>query len=423
MARPTLVLAGDGPAHNAEEHWLRPVLATWPGCARRPTPERLTLEGLLARLEATPSDTRVGERIYLIVGEPSRTGGTLSRVLDRLLGQTAPVVLISEQPRRVLRGADSRGLVVLPPDVGAAHLAWVLHALLARQPAMRSLAEDLRVVSLSGSGLAGEMNRLQDEMQLAAAIQRELLPTELPCVDGLDFGVLFRPAGYLSGDLYDLRETAPGVVSFCVADAMGHGVPAAMLTLLIAQHLARTACLMGSCDAPSPGQVLAGLNRAMADSNGEKARFATAVIGHIDRATGCVVLASAGHPPALRCSGAVREKLPDTGGPLLGVIPDAAYEDHELTLAPGETLLFYTDGFEMVFPESDSSLNLNKPTDAYLKHLPRIFGEAALHGEPLAEAAMRLARTMDHQAGSLHQVDDVTVLAVGRRAAAASHAA
>src|SRR5688572_9036270 len=72
------------------------------------------------------------------------------------------------------------------------------------------------------------MHRLDEELRLAARIQQDFLPKMLPQVGPVHFHTLFRPAGYVSGDLYDVTRLDERHVGFYIADAVGHGVPAAL---------------------------------------------------------------------------------------------------------------------------------------------------------------------------------------------------
>ena len=77
------------------------------------------------------------------------------------------------------------------------------------------------------------MTRLDEELRLAAKLQQDFLPKQLPQVGPIHFHSLFRPAGYVSGDLYDVMRLDEKRVGFFPVDAVGHGMPAALLTMFI----------------------------------------------------------------------------------------------------------------------------------------------------------------------------------------------
>src|SRR5947207_11229487 len=81
------------------------------------------------------------------------------------------------------------------------------------------------------------MHRLDEELRLAARVQQDFLPKSLPSVGDVRFQYLFRPAGHVSGDLYDVMRLDETHVGFYMADAVGHGMPAALLTMFLKQAL------------------------------------------------------------------------------------------------------------------------------------------------------------------------------------------
>jgi len=187
-----------------------------------------------------------------------------------------------------------------------------------------------------------EKERLEEEMRLARAIQERLLPRYLPVVSGLDIAVCARPNRVVAGDYHDLVALPGGGLVVAVADVAGKGAPAA---LLMANVQAAVRLLAPDLVGPDPRGVLAAttarLNRVIAD-NTAPGIFVTFVWGVWDgrRLTYC----NAGHPPprVVRARGGV-EGL-DCGGPLLGVVPDAAYEAAWVPLEHGDSVVLYSDG-------------------------------------------------------------------------------
>ena len=193
------------------------------------------------------------------------------------------------------------------------------------------------------AAIAIDNARLYDEQRnVAATLQASLRPPQLPSIEGVDIAAEYRPGGIrgeVGGDFYDvfpLRESSWLAV---VGDVCGKGVPAAAV-MALARYTIRTAALTRS----HPHTILATLNEALLRS--ELDRFCTACVVRIDetqdgplKITVCV----AGHPPPvlIRKDGA---SFLDVRGTLLGVFEDPDFEDLRLELAPGETLLLYTDG-------------------------------------------------------------------------------
>jgi sigma-B regulation protein RsbU (phosphoserine phosphatase) len=147
-------------------------------------------------------------------------------------------------------------------------------------------------------------------------------------------------------------------------------------------------------------------------------RFATAVYGIVDTVSGLVRIANGGHPQPMRITPDRVAKV-EAGGPLLGVFREAEFEEETFTLEPGETLLLYSDGFETAFPDADAVLQGQGvlPSNRYIEQLLSIGRKLRKTGDTVVEALVKLEQRLDEAHGSLHQVDDVTALAVERAAA------
>jgi sigma-B regulation protein RsbU (phosphoserine phosphatase) len=175
------------------------------------------------------------------------------------------------------------------------------------------------------------------ELEEALVVQRSLLPHALPVVPGIELAVHWQPARGVSGDAFDIALVDDDRLAISVADVSGKGLPAALLVSSV-QATIRT---LGS--ASDPAAVCDHLNRSLAGQIPE-GRFVTLVLATLDPHTRRVVYCNAGHnqPIHVRRDGtAVRL---DRGGPVLGVLSDAGYEDGRLRLEPGDRLVFFTDG-------------------------------------------------------------------------------
>ncbi|MFI9245040.1 PP2C family protein-serine/threonine phosphatase [Streptomyces sp. NPDC053086] len=187
--------------------------------------------------------------------------------------------------------------------------------------------------------------RLQDAL---AVLQQSLLPDTLPRVPGVQTAAYYHTASpdRLGGDFYDVFPIDGTRFAFFLGDVCGKGPQAAAVTSLT-RYTLRAAAVHDS----DPVSALTTLNRvlhARYAGSGDP-RYCTAVFGTLeaDPATGQVAvhLASGGHPPALvmRADGTAAY-LPTPGGLLVGILPDARFTTAATTLAPGDTLLLYTDG-------------------------------------------------------------------------------
>ncbi|MEV6960270.1 SpoIIE family protein phosphatase [Streptomyces sp. NPDC051207] len=199
-----------------------------------------------------------------------------------------------------------------------------------------------------------ERERLQ---RLATTLQRTLLPPALADVPGLEVAAHYHIASVdeVGGDFYDLFPLAAGTWGLFLGDVCGKGAAAAAITSL-ARYTLRAAAVYD----PDPAGVLRNLNTVLNhEYHGTDPRFCTVLFGVLtpdDQGGFRVTLASGGHQPALlmRADGSA-DYLPTPGGQLIGVLPDVEIATITVHLAPGDTLLLYTDGLtEARTDESDS---------------------------------------------------------------------
>ncbi|MFJ9080151.1 PP2C family protein-serine/threonine phosphatase [Streptomyces sp. NPDC102278] len=186
--------------------------------------------------------------------------------------------------------------------------------------------------------------RLQDAL---AVLQASLLPDTLPAIPGVETAAHYRTASpdRLGGDFYDVFPIDGRRFAFFLGDVCGKGPQAAAVTSLT-RYTLRTAALHD----PDPVSALSTLNTALHERySGGDPRYCTAIFGILDAdpVTGhaAIQLAAGGHPPALvlRADGTA-DFLPTPGGLLIGILPGAHFTTATTTLAPGDTLLLYTDG-------------------------------------------------------------------------------
>lgn len=270
------------------------------------------------------------------------------------------------------------------------------------QREMDALRSELTLLRRRDETLNFYLNRIDEELRLAARLQQDFLPKELPEVGPVRFHTLFRPAGYVSGDLYDVMRLDERRVGFYMADAVGHGVPAALLTMFIKQALVTKEIAPGGYRLLPPGESLARLNTILVDQNLAHATFATALYGVIDTDTLEVTLARAGHPAPMIIragrDGAIEPLEPEGG--LLGVFPGELYGAVTTPLAPGDRLFLYTDGIELAFGGEAIDVERWRRELHDRRHLSS------------AQLLAEFARHFDAQSGSLAPKDDVTAIIV-----------
>lgn len=185
--------------------------------------------------------------------------------------------------------------------------------------------------------------RIQSDLERAQQIQRALLPASAPTMHRFAIDALYRPSHLVGGDLYDVKRVDRDRVIVYIADAAGHGISAAMLSVLFKNRVRMADERTG--EPLSPATVLQAANRALLPECRSQGLFLTLAYAVLDTRTRELIFASAGHPPALLLragSGAV-ERVERTG-PALGLERRAAYDERTIRMNAGDRLLLYTDG-------------------------------------------------------------------------------
>lgn len=184
---------------------------------------------------------------------------------------------------------------------------------------------------------ARERERIAQELQVARLIQQTLLPREVPSIAGWGIAPYYEPAREVGGDFYDFIELGGDRLGLVIADVTDKGVPAA-LVMAMARSILRAAA--GRLD--SPGAVLERVNEVLCPDIPPN-MFVTCFYAILDLASGQLRFANAGHDlPYWRHAGGVSD-LHARGMPL-GLMPGMRYEEHAITLGPGDQVLFYSDG-------------------------------------------------------------------------------
>jgi serine phosphatase RsbU (regulator of sigma subunit) len=181
---------------------------------------------------------------------------------------------------------------------------------------------------------------LQRDLALAHEVQRGFLPSAAPRIPEYDFFEFYEPANQLGGDYYDYIELPGGRLAVVVADVSGKGISA---SLLMAKLSAETRYCLAS--EPEPHQAVGRLNRAFCDSGWED-RFVTMVLAVLDPRRHELTVVNAGHlPPLLRRGPGAVEAIGEAASCLpLGVDREIDYVQCVVPLAPGESIVLYTDG-------------------------------------------------------------------------------
>jgi len=408
VGHPTLNFVSSANLANPEARWLGSVLGAWP--ARVPICRQERLDDLVARVEKRATEWLAPDEIVLAVLGPSEPASRVDLLVETMVEHQTPGVILLQEPRD-WRLTQRHGVIFERWDADPRVVAGMLYALGERQQAVRLLSREVMLAQRCQGGIRSEIDRLHEELHLAATIQRDFTSSPLPQLDGLAISVLFRPVNFVSGDVYNVRTLPDGRAAFLIADAVGHGVPAALLTMVLSSSLAIGVAEQAIAGVQSPAEVLSKLNRRLCDLCLGSGRFATAAYGVIDPRTREVTIAGAGHPlPVVVARDTFREI--ETAGPLLGVFEDADFDQCTFSLDDDETLLVYTDGLEASFSGPGS---FSEKRASWLRKL----GTAREAENPTGGMVQELLGLLDAQAGSLHQSDDVTAICMAAEPKAA----
>jgi phosphoserine phosphatase RsbU/P len=312
----------------------------------------------------------------------------------------------SAAPMRIVRNEPAEFGPADPTGAldGAGSLACILpmeRQLLSAQEQLRALQAEIDSLRRRDETLNFFMQRMDEEMRLAARLQQDFLPKTLPQVGRVHFHTLFRPAGYVSGDLYDVMRLDESHVGFYMADAVGHGIPAALLTMFIKNALVTKEITSSGYRLLRPGETMGRLNDALISQRLSHATFATALYGTINTATLEVSFAVGGHPAPmlLRADGTVEEPVAE--GSLLGIFDNEQFADASIQLQPGDKLFMFTDGVEVCFPIGDTT-----DTQRWREELHR---RRSLGAQDLLRS---FADVIDSSTGSIVPKDDLTIIMV-----------
>ncbi len=243
------------------------------------------------------------------------------------------------------------------------------------------------------------IEELDEEMRIAARLQRDFLPRRLPEVGAAKFGVLYRPVGWVSGDIYDVVRLDETMLGFYVADVVGHGMPAALMTMFVKKALQTKRIVGDSYEIVPPHISMRELNRDICEQHLPSCQFCTAIYCVLDTEKLTLTYARGGHPEPMvvHPNGEVERLWVD--GSLLGIFEGEEFPSAQYQLSPGDRLVLYTDGAEDILSHRPSG---EMPT----------FEQAMSRWGSLTreEMLLQLAASLDLAQDSDPPEDDVTVL-------------
>ncbi len=234
---------------------------------------------------------------------------------------------------------------------------------------------------------------LQNELSIASKIQQSILPTEFPEDPAYHVFASMEPARNVGGDFYDIVQLERGRIGLAIADVSDKGVPAALFMMS-----SRTLLKGAAISFQNPGAVLSEVNNLLQEDN-DASMFVTVLYAVFNPASGEFSYANGGHnPPLLVKADGSSSLLPLTGGIALGVAPNIDYSSQSVTLAPGESVVMYTDGITEAINTQGEEFGVER------------LGEVAaqIGGQDAQAANLAILQAVKEFAGDAPQFDDIT---------------
>ncbi|MGL4514539.1 MAG: SpoIIE family protein phosphatase [Lacipirellulaceae bacterium] len=242
---------------------------------------------------------------------------------------------------------------------------------------------------------------LERDLELAARMQRGLLPSSPPDAAGYGFFSYYESARQVGGDYYDYISLPDGRFAVVLGDVAGKGVTAALIMAKLSSDVR-----FALATEPDISRVVQYVNRAFSEQDLED-RFVTMIFTVVDPKTHTVTLANAGHmPPMLRKeNGSVVEVADEIAGLPIGVMDGYEYESQTMTLGPGESLTIFTDGF---------SEAMNAQRELY--GIERLAKQVGLPAAGVAQLGKNVLDDVHKFVAGFDQSDDMCLACFGRQA-------
>jgi sigma-B regulation protein RsbU (phosphoserine phosphatase) len=237
--------------------------------------------------------------------------------------------------------------------------------------------------------------RTQRDLELAAQVQRGLLPKEFPRVAGLSFAARAQPAREIGGDFYDAFQLDDQHVGLLIADVSDKSIHAAIF-MAIARALFHTEVRRTL----SPREVVRAVHQLLLDVSSEDNQFVTAFYGVLHLDTRHLTYVRAGHDwPLLLHRDGTLERLPGAGR-FIGMLDDLEVEERSIDLRSGDRLIMYSDGVIDARNAADERFGSDRLAEVVKTH-------PAAEAEVIAAAIMNGVLVFQ---GNAPQFDDITLL-------------
>lgn len=391
-AAQSIAFLSAGIATDELARWAKRVLSGWPV---RPLPV------VAFNLDGKP------DAIAILLGPLTVNALAPAALTDLLDDPPAPIVLIGAGTASLSIDPASP-IIRLPAECDERSIAAALHSAASMSRHAASLRQRCKRLERAADTAAAQIEKLDEDLQAGAMLQRQLLPSTLPNTLAYQSAAICRPGSSLNGDMYDAVMLDEHHLGLFVADACGHGVPAALTLMLTSRLLPMLEPHASGARILPPEEALARLNNRFINRRGDSHLLVTAAYAVLDLQSWELTTSVAGHPPPMIFSRDGSISL-SAGGPPLGAMSDINYASQTARLHPGDTLAMFTDGLELAFDDRDQSALGH---ERYIRRIAHLAELCASKG--LALAMQEFEHTLSNQHGSLHQRDDITLFALHR---------
>jgi sigma-B regulation protein RsbU (phosphoserine phosphatase) len=293
--------------------------------------------------------------------------------------------------------------------------AGVMTHLIGVQSDVTAEVEAKEGLRLANKRLESAAQIIKQDLEAAAASQRALLPVDLPSHRGFRFAYRSRPCIDVGGDSLNVLSLDDQHLAVYVLDVSGHGVAAALLSVTLTYMLSAApdrsflyhpaADGSGAYAVTRPSEVVARLNRQLSP-NSPMSRYFTMLYGILQQQTGEFCYVAAGHLGPIHLAEGAAPVTGETTGIPVGVLPQAAYEEKTITLAPGDRLYLCTDGLYEAENGAQEEFGVERLIEAL--HAGR--------GASLEDSLVSLMYRVEEWLGEKGAADDSSILAIERTA-------
>ncbi|MCH7558724.1 MAG: fused response regulator/phosphatase [Planctomycetes bacterium] len=247
--------------------------------------------------------------------------------------------------------------------------------------------------------LASLHAQLSEGLRLAGIVQQDFLPEKLPNCDKLRWATFTAPAECVSGDIYGVKRIDEQHVGFYVADVVGHGMPAALLSIFINQAITVYEDAQNNHCVLSPAELMKNINLRMSAQKLSDGQFVTCCYCLINTNTLQLTYCRAGHPYPILIRPKEQPQNLEIEGSLLGIFEEAEYSQRTIQLQSGDKLLLYSDGAIPFISNSNDTNPFN-----FREEFREIIGR------PIVEMMDKFSVLAENKDMEPSEIDDITAV-------------